>query len=52
MDKLYLELEKNKATFDVIIGTVISEPKVPFIHPKIGDETTYSLTIQSNGYID
>lgn len=37
---------KHKAKFDVTNGKVVSGPKIPLIHPKIKDETIYSVKIE------
>ena len=39
---------KHKAKFDVTTGKVISDPKVPLIHPKIEDLPTYALKVENS----
>lgn len=39
---------RHKSKFDVTNGKVISGPKIPLIHPKIKDETAYSVKVQGN----
>jgi nitrite reductase/ring-hydroxylating ferredoxin subunit len=37
----------HKATFDITTGKVLSEPKVPLMHPKIADEPTYFVKVEN-----
>ena len=37
---------KHHARFDVTSGKVISLPKVAFFHPRIKDETAYSVKVE------
>ena len=37
---------KHKAKFDITNGKVISGPKIPLMHPKIKDATTYTVKVE------
>jgi len=38
---------KHHAQFDVTTGKVISQPKVPFMHPKANDEPIYQVKVEN-----
>ena len=38
---------RHHARFDVTTGKVVSPPKIGFLHPKAGDETTYQIKIEN-----
>jgi 3-phenylpropionate/trans-cinnamate dioxygenase ferredoxin subunit len=37
---------KHKAKFDATTGKVVSGPKIPLMHPKINDESSYVVKIE------
>ena len=41
-----LTCPKHKANFDVTTGKVVCGPKIPLIHPKIKDESTYAVKVE------
>lgn len=42
---------KQKAKVDVTTGKVVSSPKIPFIHPKIKDESNYVVKVEGKGIL-
>jgi nitrite reductase/ring-hydroxylating ferredoxin subunit len=37
---------KHKSTFDVTTGKALSGPKMPLIHPKISDASSYEVKVE------
>ncbi len=42
---------KHKAQFDVTNGKVVSPPKVLFMHPKINNETAYTVKVEGTSIL-
>src|SRR5208283_3718344 len=42
---------KHKAQFDVTTGKVVSPPKMLFMHPKINNETAYTVKVDETSIL-
>ena len=46
-----LTCPKHKAQFDVTTGTLVSPPKVLFMHPKINNEPAYQVKVEGTNIL-